>query len=90
LKTPAANSSFSDMKTLIVDDDQRVRLPHARPRSKFAYEESSDGKITLTELREHEPRPATVRLEKRGGYTVAFTDQPITEAMIKAALTEFP
>jgi hypothetical protein len=38
------------MKTLTVDDYQRVRLPHATPRSKLAYEEG-DGKITLTPVR---------------------------------------
>lgn len=35
------------MKTLTVDDYQRVRLPNAKPRSKFAYDEAADGTITL-------------------------------------------
>ncbi|MCO5050951.1 MAG: hypothetical protein M9920_01430 [Verrucomicrobiae bacterium] len=39
------------MKTLTVDDYQRVRLPLARPRSKFAYEEAADGRITLTPVK---------------------------------------
>jgi hypothetical protein len=46
------------MKTLTVDDYQRVRLPNAKPRSKLAYEEG-DGKITLTPVKAeaHEPFP---------------------------------
>jgi hypothetical protein len=35
-------------------------------------------------------RPAKVRFEKRGGYTVGVVDQPISLAAIKAALAEFP
>jgi hypothetical protein len=78
------------MKTLTVDDYQRVRLPNARPRSKFAYEVSSDGRITLTELVEKETRPAKVRFVKRNGRTVGVSDQPISMEAIKAALADFP
>ncbi len=35
------------MKTLTVDDYQRIRLPDARPRSKFSYEPDADGTIRL-------------------------------------------
>ena len=35
------------MKTVTVDDYQRVRLPDAKPRSKFAYESQADGTIRL-------------------------------------------
>jgi hypothetical protein len=38
------------MKTLTVDDYQRVRLPDAKPRAKFSYEVMQDGSIKLTEL----------------------------------------
>lgn len=78
------------MKTVTVDDYQRVRLPDAEPRTKFAYEKSEDGRITLTKLEPAPARPAKVRFEKRNGRTVAFTDQPINEAAIQAALAEFP
>jgi hypothetical protein len=43
------------MKTLTVDDQKRIRIPDARPRTKFAYENHGNGKITLTEVRA-EPR----------------------------------
>ena len=77
------------MKTLTVDDYQRVRLPNAKPRSKLAYEESA-GVVTLTPVGPKEPSPAKVRLEKRNGYTVLVSDQPISETAIKEALADFP
>jgi hypothetical protein len=39
------------MKTLTVDDQKRIRIPDAKPRTKFAYENNGDGTITLTEIR---------------------------------------
>jgi len=45
------------MKTLTVDDQKRIRIPDARPRTKFAYENHGNGTITLTEVRA-EPREA--------------------------------
>ena len=43
------------MKTLTVDDQKRI--PEARPRTKFAYENHGNGTITLTEVRA-EPKEA--------------------------------
>ena len=45
------------MKTLTVDDHKRIRIPDAKPRTKFAYENNGNGTITLTEVRA-EPREA--------------------------------
>ena len=39
------------MKTLTVDDHKRIRIPDAKPRTVFAYENHGDGTITLTEVR---------------------------------------
>ena len=39
------------MKTLTVDDQKRVRIPDAKPRTVFAYENNGDGTITLTEVK---------------------------------------
>ena len=78
------------MKTLTVDDYQRIRLPDVTPRTKFAYEKGDDGRITLTKLEPAEGRPAKVRFANRNGRTVAVTDRPISLAAIKAALSEFP
>ena len=48
------------MKTLKVDDQKRVRIPDARPRQVFAYENHGDGTLTLTlvkaDRRERFPR----------------------------------
>ena len=35
------------MRTLMVDDQSRIRLPDARPRQVFAYEPEADGSIRL-------------------------------------------
>jgi hypothetical protein len=74
---------------LTVDDQQRVRLPDAHPRQVFAYE-NHEGTVTLRPVEAQQPVSANVRLEKRGGYTVLVSDQPISEAAIKEALAEFP
>jgi hypothetical protein len=78
------------MKTLTVDDYQRVRLPDAAPRTKFAYEKDAQGRITLTKVEPAQRHPAIVRFEKRNGRTVGVTDRPISLEAIKAALAEFP
>ena len=36
------------MKTLTVDDQKRIRIPDAKPRQIFAYENHGDGSLTLT------------------------------------------
>lgn len=78
------------MKTLTVDDYQRVRLPDVEPRTKFAYEKDAQGRITLTKIEPAHARPAKVRFMKRNGRTVAVTDRPISLQAIKEALADFP
>jgi hypothetical protein len=39
------------MKTLTVDDQKRIRIPDAKPRTVFAYQNNGDGSITLTEVK---------------------------------------
>lgn len=78
------------MKTLTVDDYQRLRLPDVAPRTKFAYEKDAQGRITLTKLEPAKARPAKVRFEKRNGRTVAMTDRPISLQAIQEALSDFP
>jgi len=39
------------VKTLTVDNYKRVRIPDAKPRQVFAYENHGDGTITLTEVK---------------------------------------
>jgi hypothetical protein len=74
------------MKTLTVDDYNRIRLPDVKPRQVFAHEKEASGRIILTPVVPVEPKPAKVHF-KNG---VAFTDQPISLDAIKAALADFP
>ena len=55
------------MKTLTVDDRQRVRLPKANPGQVFAYEPNPDGTIRLVPLvPKPGPRRVVARLSKSG------------------------
>jgi len=76
------------MKTLTVDDYQRVRLPDVKPRQVFAHAKGPDGSIILTPLAPAELKSAKVRFNKAEG--VATTDQPISLEAIKGLLAEFP
>jgi hypothetical protein len=69
------------MKTLTVDDYQRVRLPAAKPRSKFAYE-ASGNVITLTELVEKDV--PLVKTRKASGFVLV--DANLDRAAIRAAI----
>jgi hypothetical protein len=56
------------MKTLTVDDRQRVRLPQAKPGQVFAYEPDSDGSIKLVPVvTKPGPRRVVAKLSKQGG-----------------------
>jgi len=78
------------MKTLTVDDYNRVRLPDVKPRQVFAHERGPDGRIVLTPVAPVEPKRAKVRFVKENGHRVAETDQPISLDAIKALLADFP
>lgn len=79
------------MKTLTVDDHQRVRLPNVKPRQIFAHEKSPDGRIILTPVAAAKRVPNKVRFEKRGGRTVGVIEgAEFDEAALKQALAEFP
>lgn len=45
------------MKTLIVDDQKRVRIPDAKPRQVFAYENHGGGRVTLTLIKADAQEP---------------------------------
>lgn len=56
------------MKTLTVDDRQRIRLPEVKPGQVFAYEPDSDGTIKLVPVvPKPGPRRVVAKLVKRGG-----------------------
>ena len=60
------------------------------PGSAFDVTRQPDGSIRVMEVVEKPVRPANVRLEKRAGFTVGMSDQPISAVALKAALAEFP
>src|SRR5437867_4686494 len=39
------------MKTLTVDSSKRIRIPDAKPKQVFAYENHGNGTITLTQVK---------------------------------------
>jgi hypothetical protein len=75
--------------TVIADDNKRVALPNATPGERFDLQSSSDG-FTLRRLEAAAIKPAKVTVEKRQGFSVWATDQPISEQAIREALADFP
>lgn len=45
------------MKTLTVDAHKRIRIPDAKPRQVFAYENAGDGRLILTEVKAEAAEP---------------------------------
>jgi hypothetical protein len=80
------------MKTLSVDDRQRIRLPQGKPGQVFAYEPNSDGTIKLVPvITKPGPRRVIAKLVKRGGemffqVPAGYTLDP--EAIGKAVVEE--
>ena len=63
-----SGGKFPIMKTLTVDDRQRVRLPKAKAGQVFAYEPNSDGTIRLVPvIPKPGPRRVVAKLVKRAG-----------------------
>ncbi len=80
------------MKTLTVDDRQRIRLPEVKPGQVFTYEPNSDGTIKLVPVI---PKPGPKRIvaklvKRRGGIFFqvpsGYTLDP--EAIAKAVTEE--
>ncbi len=74
------------MKTLTVDAHKRIRIPDARPRQVFAYENHGNGTLTLTEVKTkaQEPFPP--------GYDFGITDEFNRElaALAKGSSLQLP
>ena len=61
--------------TVTADSSRRVILRPAKPGERFDLRVERPGKYILTKLEPIEsPRPAKVRIVKRGGYTVGVLD----------------
>ena len=78
------------MEAIKVDDKQRLRLTVLKPGDLYEPEFQTPDLITLRRVAPVELRPAKVRFEKRDGYTVGVSDQPVSMEAIKEALAEFP
>ena len=75
--------------TVRADSRKRVVLP-CNPGDTFDVRKAGSGTIVLRLMEPAQERPAKVRIEKRGGFSVGVTDAPINEAAIKELLDEFP
>lgn len=81
------------MKTAIVDEKRRVRIPALKPGQVVAYEEVGNGIVTLTPMEPVKPpgaRPAKCRLVKKNGFTVIETDRNVSMETLKELLAELP
>lgn len=77
--------------TVVADHKKRVTIRLAKPGDRFDVQVAGDGRFVLTKLEPvREPRPAKVRIEKRGAYSVGVLDRPISEEAVKEALSQFP
>ena len=87
LKKGSSAGNLPRMKTLTVDDYQRIRLPDVTPRQKFAYVKEGT-KIILTLVQPVKANRA--RLVKVNGRLLLETDHPVTLEDTKRALEDFP
>ena len=77
--------------TVVADSKKRVTLRVAKPGERFDVQIVGDGKFVLTRLEPvSETRPAKVRVEKRGRYSVGVLAEPINVQALREALSEFP
>jgi len=77
--------------TVVADSKKRVTLRVAKPGERFDVQIVGDGKFVLTRLEPvSETRPAKVRVEKRGRYSVGVLAEPINAQALREALSEFP
>jgi hypothetical protein len=77
--------------TVVADNKKRVTIRHAKPGDRFDVQVTGGGQFVLTKLEPiQQSRPAKVRIEKRGRYSVGVLDHPINEDAIKEVLNEFP
>ena len=78
--------------TVKADAKRRVRLTSVNPGDVFSVHVTGD-QVLLTLMKPvetKEPKPAKVRIVKRGRYHVGVLDRPINEEALKKALEEFP
>jgi hypothetical protein len=75
--------------TVIADNKKRVTLP-TKPGERFDLQSVGQDKFVLTRLAPVPARPASVKIQKKGGFTVGKLDHAINETALQEALAEFP
>jgi len=75
-----------------VDDAHRIQLDVLAPGDLYEPKIVSADEITLHRISQASGPVAhpLVKVEKRAGYSVGVSDQPISSEAIKEALAEFP
>jgi hypothetical protein len=72
-----------------VDEKRRVTLPQpVQPGDEFELAPAGQSGFVLTRV--ERSTLSSVSLERKDGYLVAVTDDPVTQAATRRALEEFP
>ncbi len=75
--------------TVITDNKKRVTLP-TKPGERFDLQAMGRDKFILTRLTLVAVRTASVRMQKKQGFTIGKLNHAINETALQAALAEFP
>jgi hypothetical protein len=75
--------------TVIADNKKRVTLP-TKPGERFDLQAFGGDQFILRRLAPVKTRPASVKIQKKDGFTVGRLDHAINEAALQEALAEFP
>jgi len=75
--------------TVIADNKKRVTLP-TKSGERFDLQAMGQDKFILTRLAPITVRAASVRMQKKQGFTVGKLGHAINVAALQAALAEFP
>lgn len=76
--------------TVVADAKKRVVLSVAESGDRFDVSFGTDGTVVLARIERAPSRPAQVKVEKRGGFSVGVLDHPIDDEALRQALAEFP
>ena len=75
------------MKMVTVDKYKRIRIPDAKPRQVFAYEQDG-GRFTLTLVEPISSKKP--KLVRRNGKTYLVSNRQITSDDVSRAMVDFP
>ncbi len=81
------------MNAIKVDELHRIQIAVLEPGDLYEPEIVSSDEITLHRVTQSPvaaARPALVKVEKRQGFSIGVSDQPVSAEIINEALAEFP